>query len=124
MLSMTPSKKVLTLFVALCVAAVPAAAFSATTTVTARSSSWGPARVTIERGDSVKWSNTSSFLDHSVRAYGGNWTKDVRLGPRSSVTQRFRSTGKYRYYCRLHGYKSPGQPCEGMCGVVRVVRPS
>lgn len=127
MLPMIPTKQVLILFSALCLALVPAAhAFSATTTVQARSSSWGPARTTIERGDRIKWDNSSSGFqaqDHTVKSYGRNWSKNTPLPVGSSTTNRFRATGRFMYRCQLHSFMSDGI-CEGMCGVIRVVRPS
>lgn len=122
---MTPTKKLLTLFSALSVALVPAAAFSATSTITARTSSWGPARITIERGDTVKWDNTAGgyrATEHTVKAYGGNWRKNTPLPVGSSTTKRFGETGRFKFRCEVHSVMSSGV-CEGMCGVVKVVRP-
>lgn len=121
---MTPSKRVLTLFTALALALVPAAAFSATTTINARTSSWGPARTTIERGDTVKWDNSGAGFEaqeHTVKAYGGNWRKSTLLPVGTSTTKRFGDTGRFKFRCELHSVMSSGA-CEGMCGVVRVVR--
>lgn len=102
---------------------IPTAALSATKTVRARTDSWGPARLEIKRGDTVKWTNPSSSIRlHTVLAYGTNWTKNVRLAPGDSTTHRFRRVGKYKFRCQEHSTKFPGQPCTGMCGVVKVVR--
>lgn len=122
---MNPIKKVLTLFGAAAVVLVPASAFSATSTIDARASSWGPARITIERGDTVRWDNTDGGFratSHTVRAYGGNWRKNTDLPVGSSTTKRFGETGRFRFRCEVHSVMSSGM-CEGMCGVVRVVRP-
>lgn len=123
---MTPSKKLLVLFSALALALVPAAAFSATSTIAARTSSWGPARVTIERGDTVKWDNSGGGFratDHTVRSFGRNWRLDEPLPVGGNVTKRFRDVGRYKFRCVLHSRVVDGA-CEGMCGVVRVVRPT
>ncbi len=112
------------LTVALAVALVPAASFGATKTVTARSSAWGPAKVEIVRGTTLEWVNPSSFLEHSVKAYGGGWRYNAYLGPGGDVSRRFRDLGRFKYRCEIHSTKAAGQPCEGMCGVVKVVRPS
>lgn len=103
---------------------VPTAALSATKTVTARSTNtWGPARVEIRRGDTVRWTNPSSPIRiHTVLAYGGNWTKNVRLNPGDSTTHRFREAGTYKFRCQEHSTKLTGEPCTGMCGVVKVTR--
>lgn len=122
---MTPTKKLLTLFGALSLALVPAAAFSATSTIDARTSSWGPARLTIERGDTVRWDNSGGGFqaqEHTVKAYGGNWRKYTRLPVGSTTTNRFTDTGRFKFRCELHSVMSSGV-CEGMCGVVKVVRP-
>ena len=103
---------------------VPTAALSATKTVTARSTNtWGPSRIEINRGDTVRWSNPSSPIRiHTVLAYGGNWSKNVRLNPGDATTQRFREAGTYKFRCQEHSTKLTGQPCTGMCGVVKVLR--
>lgn len=120
---MTPRKTILILFVALAVAVIPAVAFSATTTVKARASSWGPARPTIERGDTIKWTNQDgSFRDHTVRSYGRNWSMNEMLPVGDTVTRRFREVGRYKFKCLLHSTMVDGV-CEGMCGVIKVVRP-
>lgn len=126
MLPMPSFKKVLTLFIALGVTLIPAAALSATSTIDARTSSWGPARVTIERGDTVRWDNSGGGFqaqEHTVKAYGGNWRKYTVLPVGSSTSKRFTETGRFKFRCELHSVMSSGV-CEGMCGVVRVVRPS
>ena len=122
---MTPTKKLLTLLAALSLALVPAVALSATSTVAARPASWGPARITIERGDTVRWDNTDGGFraaDHSVMAFGGNWTKNTQLPVGSSTTKRFRDTGPFKFRCEVHS-QMVGGTCDGMCGRVRVVRP-
>lgn len=106
---------------------VPTAALSATQTVTARSISgrhtWGPVRTEISRGDTVRWVNPSSpIMIHTVLAYGGNWNKNVRLNPGDATTHRFREAGTYKFRCQEHSTKLAGEPCTGMCGVVKVAR--
>lgn len=126
MLPMPSTKKLLILSIALCVALVPAAAFSATTTIAARTSSWGPARVTVERGDTVNWDNSGGGFratDHTVKSLGRNWRLDEPLPVGGNVTKRFRDVGRYKFRCMLHSQVVEGV-CEGMCGVVRVVRPT
>ena len=126
MLLVIPSKKVSVLFAALVLALVPAAAFSATTTINARPTSWGPARVTIERGDTIKWANTDTgyrATEHTVKSVGRNWVLDESLPVGGSVTKRFRDVGRFKFRCMLHSQVIDGV-CEGMCGVVKVVRPT
>ena len=111
----------LSLAVLALVLALPASVMAATTTVAATASTWDAARVRIVRGDAVKWTNRS-FRDHSVTAWGGNWTMDSLLVVNGSVSRRFRSLGRFRFRCRQHS-RVVGGVCEGMCGVVRVSAP-
>ena len=103
------------------VLALPAGALAATTTIAADASSWQAARVQIARGDTVQWTNRS-FREHSVTAWGGNWTMDSLLVVNGSVSRRFRAAGRFKFRCRQHSRVRSGV-CEGMCGVVRVVSP-
>jgi plastocyanin len=82
--------------------------------------------VTIERGDTVRWENSSGDFraqDHTVKAYGGNWSKSTALPVGATTTKRFTDTGRFKFRCQLHSVMDNGV-CEGMCGVVKVVRPS
>jgi plastocyanin len=80
---------------------------------------WRPARVTISRGTRVVWRATSG--NHTVTAYGGGWTFNQAISASGDATasRRFRRTGRFRFYCSLHGSVSGGV-CTGMCGRVRV----
>lgn len=116
--------KLLTLFSALAIALVPAAAFSATKSIGVSGTSWSRARISIEKGDTVKWTN-GSFQTHTVVSYGSNWTKKEILDAYGGTTShRFRALGTYKYRCTEHSTKFKGQPCEGMCGRVKVVSPT
>lgn len=78
---------------------------------------WRPARPSIDRGDRVVWRAVEG--DHNVRAYGRNWSffRDLQQGDRARKT--FRSTGRFKFYCTIHGVVS-GRTCDGMCGRVIV----
>lgn len=118
---MRPTEKLLTLFSALAIALVPAAAFSATKSIGVNGTSWSRPRISIQKGDTVKWTN-GSFRTHTVVSYGSNWTKKEILDPYGGTTShRFRALGTYKYRCTEHSTKFKGQPCEGMCGTVKVV---
>jgi plastocyanin len=122
MRAMTMMKRTFVALVGLSLALVPAIALSATQSVGANASSWTRPRVTIQRGDTVKWTN-NSVQTHTFRAYGGNWSKTGILAPQGDpITHRFRAVGTYKYRCTEHSTKFTGEPCEGMCGVVRVKR--
>ena len=92
---------------------IPAAAV----TIGGSGSQWSPARVSIDRGDRVRWRAVSGT--HTVRAYGGNWTFSERINGGESVSRRFRRSGTFRFFCSIHGDVSGGD-CTGMCGRVRV----
>ena len=90
---------------------------AAAVTIRGSGSQWSPARVSIARGDRVRWRAVSGT--HTVRAYGGNWTFSERINAGESVSHRFRRTGTFRFFCSIHGNVSGGD-CTGMCGRVRV----
>jgi plastocyanin len=92
---------------------IPAAAV----TIRGSGSQWSPSRVSIDRGDRVRWRAVSGA--HTVRAYGGNWTFSERINAGESVSHRFRRSGTFRFFCSIHGDVSGGD-CTGMCGRVRV----
>lgn len=79
--------------------ALPGAALGATRTVTLRNIAFNPARLTIDRGDTVVWRWRDGATRHNVtsRSFKGAST-------RSSGTYRFRfgAPGTYRYRCTLH----------------------
>lgn len=101
---------------------VPTAALSATRTVSLTGSSFRRAKIEIKRGDIIRWKNDSFDL-HTITSYGSNWNKNVTLSGYGQTAQhRFRRIGTYRYRCTQHSTKFDGMPCDGMCGVVKVIR--
>jgi plastocyanin len=76
-----------------------------------------PARVTVARGDSVRWKNiATSYLDHDVygTAPNGYFASPGGAGgmePGESYTFLFRAAGRYPFLCRVH---------DGMTGRVTV----
>ncbi len=103
-------------------AASPATA-SNHTIVATDDNEWMPFRLRVKKGTTVVWKNPSTNSEtHDVRAYGGTWNKDVYLEPGERTSKTFRKVGRYRYRCVLHSFMQDG--CNGMCGVVRVFRPS
>ena len=89
----------------------------AATRVRASGRLFRPKSVSINRGGKVVWRATSG--NHTVTAYRGDWSKDTAIneGQRTSFT--FRRTGRYKYYCTIHGDVAGGR-CTGMCGKVVV----
>ncbi|MEX2550056.1 MAG: plastocyanin/azurin family copper-binding protein [Nitriliruptoraceae bacterium] len=100
---------------------VPAAAQS-TAEVEIQDSTFTPADVTVEVGDTVTWTQTGS-LPHSVTADDGTFDSSPDcaggsgcLDEGDTFTHTFDEPGEYAYYCRVHG--APGGV--GMAGVVTV----
>ena len=84
---------------------------------------WDPSYSHIPPGTRVVWINPERLNEvHDVTAYGRGWDKQVTLQPGERTGKRFRDTGPYKYRCRLHSTKRPGEQCQGMCGVIHVAR--
>jgi plastocyanin len=81
------------------------------------SPTWSPNRVRIDRGTQVTW--VAVTFDHTVTAYGGNWSYQSDLAEGASVTRRFGHAGIYRYRCTIHSTLVNDQ-CQGMCGKIVV----
>ncbi len=83
---------------------------------------WSPDYKGILKGDRIVWKNpATSRVHHTVTAFGGGWSKDVRIDPGETTAKRFRTTGAYFYRCRNHSTLSNGV-CRGMCGHIHVSR--
>lgn len=79
---------------------------------------WNPDFVHASWGEKVIWKNPAwQGREHTVTAYGRNWSKDVFLDPGERTSKVFRKRGTYKYRCTLHSNLSNGN-CSGMCGVV------
>ncbi len=89
-------------------------ASAANVTVNVVGTSFSPATVTINVGDTVVWNNTSE-LPHTVTASDNSWDSG-NLNPGQSYSRTFTAPGTYRYYCRYHGNAGGG----GMAGTVVV----
>ncbi len=62
-------------------------------------SSFTPAQLTIEVGETVTWNNTDSML-HTVTSDDGLF--DANVQPGASFTYTFDTAGTYTYVCTLH----------------------
>ncbi|MDQ3940571.1 MAG: hypothetical protein M3238_04380 [Actinomycetota bacterium] len=81
---------------------------------------WRPRERTIGRGDRIVWTNPTS-RNHTVTAYGGNWSKNTTLGSGERTAKRFRRRGTFRFRCVIEGHSAlEGGRCFGMCGKVVV----
>jgi plastocyanin len=58
-----------------------------------------PDRITISRGDRVRWVNRDNVL-HTTTSNGGLW--DATLAPGERFTRRFRRAGTFNYLCEFH----------------------
>jgi len=74
--------------------AVPAQA-AVTKAVTIKPGSFAPAKVTINTGDSITWTNTDT-VDRQVVATGGQFASPV-IKPKGAWTRRFDIAGTYKY---------------------------
>ena len=58
-----------------------------------------PGRITIARGDRVRWVNRAS-VTHTTTSNGGLWNETLQPGERFS--RRFRRAGSFGYRCTIH----------------------
>jgi plastocyanin len=63
---------------------------------------FGPQRVDVVAGDSVRWSN-ASVRTHTVTADDGSWGS-ARLFADAAFSHRFLTSGRVAYYCTLHPF--------------------
>jgi plastocyanin len=58
-----------------------------------------PQRITISRGDRVRWVNRDN-VTHTTTSNSGIW--DETLSPGERFTRRFRRAGTFGYQCTIH----------------------
>lgn len=97
---------------ALCALAIAPQALAVTKNVNIRKAGFAPNTVTIDVGDSVKWTNRDT-VNHQVVANSGAFASPV-LRPNQSYTFTFEASGNY-------GYRDAIEPAER--GTVRVQGP-
>src|SRR5438105_10172821 len=100
----------------------PMAAGAATVTVMVGSDgfSFSPESVTIQRGDTVKWTWSASGHSSTAGTPGspsGFWDSGI-LNQGATFSHTFNTAGSFPYYCTPHG------ACCGMTGVVTVASPT
>jgi plastocyanin len=87
--------------VALAIGAVASVALAATERVSVRRSGtsfrFNPSSLTIQRGDTVRWSWSGS-VPHNVRSQG----RTSRTAARLTYSQRFTRRGSFRVVCTVH----------------------
>lgn len=84
------------------------------------SNTFDPVRVSVEPGDTVRWTNTTSgtYDSHTIVSAqftdgAADWSMDVDLDGGEQVARTFDEAGIYEYFCDIHGEFQ-------MCGVVLV----
>lgn len=73
--------------------------------VTMRSSEFHPAQLTVDAGDTVRWTNEDSY-QHTVTIRKANTSqrlKDTTVEAGGSTTFTFEEAGSYDVWCRFHG---------------------
>jgi plastocyanin len=58
-----------------------------------------PARITIPRGDRVRWVNRDN-VTHTTTSESGTWNET--LAPGEGYSRRFRRAGTFQYRCTIH----------------------
>ena len=70
--------------------------------------SFQPNTITIEKGDTVRWTNMDSGVFHSaISIYPGFFTNPIGIGQVNIV--RFDKAGTFDYVCGIHGQQMRGQ---------------
>jgi plastocyanin len=93
-------RRVLVPFIAVLVLALPAQTRAATIAVSIKSTSFSPKSITVNQGDTVKWTN-SDKVDHQIVANKGAFASAV-LAPGHSYSFTFNTSGGFSYHDALH----------------------
>jgi plastocyanin len=114
-------RRILAVLIGLALAlSLAGAALAATSRVKASGEKWKPKHDYIGRGDKVVWKNPTNKV-HDIKAYGGGWRFSKILSPGKSAGRKFQKRGTYKYRCVRHSGIVGGR-CQGMCGLIHVVR--
>ena len=94
------------LFLLAGMSAAVAGPLAATSTVNIQNFAFAPASVTINAGDSVRWTNLDG-VSHSARSVNDSFnTGTLTLGQSATVT--FNTAGTFDYICGIHGASMSG----------------
>ena len=77
-----------------------------------------PASVSIAKGTKVVWKAVCG--EHTVTAYGGNWSKNVTLMQGQATSRRFTVKGVFKFRCTFHSFRDSSGHWAGMIGKVTV----
>jgi plastocyanin len=78
----------------------PAGAATRTVSIFDGPSRYMPKTITINKGDTVKWTNRGTRA-HTASKDGGGWTSGT-LSVGESFSKRFTIRGTIRYHCNFH----------------------
>ena len=93
-------KRLLVPFIAVLALALPAQSLAATVSIKIGASSFTPKNVTINQGDTVKWTNTDN-ANHQIVANKGAFASGI-LRPGATYTFTFNTSGGFAYHDALH----------------------
>lgn len=93
------SERLLSIAIALVLAATVAPAHAETIVITMENLEIAPADVSAKVGDTIEWINKDVFA-HTATAENGDF--DVTLPPKKSATSVLKKPGPIEYYCRYH----------------------
>jgi plastocyanin len=93
-------KRLLVPFIAVLALALPAQSLAATVSIKIGASSFTPKSVTINQGDTVKWTNTDN-ANHQIVANKGAFASGI-LRPGATYTFTFNTSGGFAYHDALH----------------------
>jgi plastocyanin len=83
-------------------APAPAASAPSSASVRIKDIDFKPARVTVRRGGTVRWSFLDARTPHNVRSSGRPRFRGSATKQKGSFRVTFRHAGVYRYVCTLH----------------------
>jgi plastocyanin len=93
-------KRLLVPFIAVLALALPAQSLAATISIKIGASSFTPKSVTINQGDTVKWTNTDN-ANHQIVANKGAFASGI-MRPGATYTFTFNTSGGFAYHDALH----------------------
>lgn len=93
-------KRLLLPFIVVLALALPAQSLAATVSIKIGASAFTPKNVTINQGDTVKWTNTDK-VNHQIVANKGAFASGI-LRPGATYTFTFNTSGGFAYHDALH----------------------
>jgi plastocyanin len=83
-------------------AAAPALAANETHTIVQRGRAFHPGEVTINRGDSLTFTNEDDFI-HQIYSQGPGYSFDTdEKNPGENITETFTASGTFEVHCHIH----------------------